>query len=174
MGPVGFAEDQQADLHNHGGADKAVCAYCADHYDAWRATLPIGPADYGAFGENLSLTGLDEHGACIGDVWTLGDAVLEVSQPRQPCWKLGRRWRMPSLPDEVVRTGWTGWYFRVLRAGTVAAGMPLGLTQRPHPAWTIAAANDVMHRHVGETAALVAVPALSASWRRTLERRLSP
>lgn len=172
LGPTGFDGDGQADLENHGGPDKAVCAYSADHYATWRTALDIEPFDHGAFGENLTIAGLVERAICIGDVWAIGDTHLQVSQPRQPCWKLGRKWNRASFPNEVVASGRTGWYFRVIRAGTVAAGAPAVLVSRVHPQWTVEAANRVMHERVGDTAALAALDVLSASWRQTLARRL--
>jgi len=138
--------------------DKAVCAYSADHYPEWRRTLRITPFEFGAFGENVTIEGLTEHTVCIGDVWALGDAVVQVSVPRQPCWKLARKWRRDSLADEVRTSGRTGWYFRVLREAQVARGADLTLMERPHPAWTVAAANAVMHDRAGDTNAFLALP----------------
>ena len=162
----------QADLTVHGGPDKAVCVYSAYYYPGWRHTLGIDRFAFGAFGENLAIDGLDEQQVCIGDVWSVGDALVQVSQPRQPCWKLAMKWRRRTLTDEVVASGHTGWYFRVQREGLVAPGASVTLIERRHPEWTIAAANRVMHRRQGDTAALARLQALSASWRHTLERRL--
>ncbi len=125
LSSLGFTGDGQADLTVHGGPDKAVCVYSADHYPGWRHTLGIDPFPFGAFGENLAIDGLDEEQVCIGDVWSVGDALVQVSQPRQPCWKLAMKWRRRTLTDEVVASGHTGWYFRVQREGTVAAGASL-------------------------------------------------
>jgi MOSC domain-containing protein YiiM len=172
LSPLGLGGDGQADLVNHGGADKAVCVYSADHYPDWRRTLGVEPFAFGAFGENLTIEGLDEHRVCIGDVWSLGDVTVQVSQPRQPCWKLARKWRRRTLTADVVSTGRTGWYLRVLREGSAVAGTTLSLVDRRHPEWTIAAANRVMHQREGDTAALARLEALAASWRHTLTRRL--
>jgi MOSC domain-containing protein YiiM len=169
---TGFSGDGQADLEVHGGPDKAVCVYSADHYSYWRTTTGNESFTFGAFGENLSVEGLDEQHVCIGDVWSVGDAEVEISQPRQPCWKVARKWRRRTLTDEVVSSGHTGWYFRVRREGQVAPGAALSLLERRHPEWTIVAANRVMHRREGDTAALARLDELSASWRRTLEKRL--
>ena len=177
-GPVavtrdGLAGDGHADLVHHGGADKAVCAYPAVHYPAWRAQLERQDVGDGAFGENITVDGLAEDGVCIGDTWAVGDVLLEVSQPRQPCWKLARRWHLMTLTRLAVESGWTGWYFRVRHPGTLAAGAALALVARPHPAWTIRAANDVMHAGRGgltDRRTLAALPELSASWRDTLAR----
>ena len=93
-GPTGLAGDRQADLRHHGGPDKAIHHYPAEHYLAWQATgLPLDPARLqpGGFGENISTTGLTEQTVCIGDVFRAGSIVLQVAQARQPCWKLGIR-----------------------------------------------------------------------------------
>src|SRR5690606_6199783 len=111
---------------------------------------------------------------CIGDTYEVGGAVVQVSQPRQPCWKLARRWRIRDLAARVQETGRTGWYLRVLREGEVTAGDSLRLIDRPYAEWTIARANEIMHERRDDrdaAGALAACPLLSASWRETLRRR---
>lgn len=177
-GPVWLARtnlagDGQADPLNHGGPDKAVCVYPAGHYPHWRANLAL-QLEYGAFGENFTVAGLSEAEVCVGDVWSVGGALVAVSQPRQPCWKLARRWAVKDLALRVQQTGRTGWYFRVVREGLVAAGDLLTLAERPAPNWTITRANEVMHHRKTDfalAAELAAVPTLSASWRATLQAR---
>jgi MOSC domain-containing protein YiiM len=111
----------------------------------------------------------------IGDTWQVGDEVLvQVSQPRQPCWKLARRWRIKSLALQVQETGRTGWYFRVLKEGVVAAGMAMVLEERPNPGWSVKRANGVMHTdktNIAEARELAAIPLHSENWRTTLIRR---
>lgn len=173
LGRTNLAGDGQADLVNHGGPDKAVCVYPAAHYPPWRADLAL-PLEYGAFGENVTVGGLTEVDVCIGDVWAVGAAVVQVSQPRQPCWKLARRWAVKDLAIRVQQTGRTGWYFRAVREGAVEAGVPLTLIERPQPDWTVGRANEVMHHRKTDfalAAELAEVPALSASWRATLRNR---
>lgn len=173
LGPTNLAGDRQADLVHHGGPDKAVCVYSTAHYPYWRENLGR-PLEFGSFGENFSIHGLGEADVCIGDVWAIGDAVVQVSQPRQPCWKLARRWGVKDLALRVQQTGRTGWYFRVLREGAVAAGNRLTLVGRPEPAWTVARANELMHHQKTDytrAAELAAVPTLSSSWRTTLQTR---
>ncbi len=175
LGRLGLRGDGQADLENHGGPDKAVCVYSADHYPGWRQALALD-LPTGAFGENFTIAGLTESQVCVGDVWRIGEVVLQVSQPRQPCWKLARRWRIKDLAAQVVENGRTGWYFRVLAVGAVASGTQLELAERPRPEWTIERANQVMHHDKGNRAAaaeLAAVPELSLSWRTALQGRLA-
>jgi MOSC domain-containing protein YiiM len=129
---------------------------------------------FGGFGENLTIAGLTEAAVCVGDVWRAGAVLLQVSQPRQPCWKLARRWRVKDLPARVVETGRSGWYLRVLSEGDIEAGYGLELLARANPEWTIARANRVLYFHRNdpdESAALAAVPGLSSSWRESLSRR---
>jgi MOSC domain-containing protein YiiM len=176
LGATKLVGDGQADLGNHGGPDKAVNAYPSEHYPIWSAELGFELSPFGAFGENFSLQGLSESGVSIGDVYAVGEAIVQVSQPRQPCWKLARRWRIKDLAARVQQTGRTGWYFRVLQEGHVAAGNELQLQARPHPEWTVALANDVMHHRRDDHAAaeaLAACPALSASWRDSLLQRIT-
>lgn len=166
--------DEQADLENHGGRDKAICCYAAEHYPSWREALAQLDMPFGAFGENFTLDGVNEETICIGDQYTIGTATVEVSQPRQPCWKLGRRWRIKELPAVVIETGRTGWYLRVLQPGTVAAGEELKLVTRPLPEWTIARANEIFYRgkhDADASAALGSVELLAESWREHLLSR---
>ena len=166
--------DGQADLVNHGGADKAVLVYAAAHYPEWRAELGLPDVPHGGFGENFTVSGRTEADVCVGDVWRAGSAVLAVSQPRQPCWKLARRWRIKDLPSRVVESGRSGWYLRVVEEGVIAAGDAVELVERPRPEWTVLRAHRVMFfgkADPEETAALAAVPELSLSWREELRRR---
>jgi MOSC domain-containing protein YiiM len=173
-GRTNIVGDAQADLENHGGVDKAVLAYAASHYDLWRRELARPELCFGGFGENLTIAGLTEESICIGDVWSLGEAMFQVSQPRQPCWKLARRWRITELAALVIANGRTGWYLRVLQAGWIEAGQDLTLIERPHPNWTVARANEVMHHRKSDKALareLTALPELSASWQASLRKR---
>lgn len=160
--------DAQADLDNHGGRDKAVLAYAADHYPLWRDEFSDPTIPYGGFGENLTIRGLSEKTVCVGDICSIGPVQFEVSQPRQPCWKLARRWNRPALPKRVIETGRTGWYLRVVRPGSITSGLPVTLEQRPQPHWTIARANGVMYGKrvpLEELEQLANLDVLADSWR---------
>lgn len=171
----GLLGDEQADRTVHGGPDKAVCVYSADHYDEWRRTPGLAAMGAGAFGENFTVLGQDETTVSVGDRFAVGRAVVAVSQPRGPCWKLARRWSKPDLPRRVLATNRTGWYLRVIAEGPVQAGAPLELLERPHPQWTIARVNEVTFRETpGRRAtieALAACDELAADWRAALSRR---
>lgn len=176
LGGENLAGDGQADLRHHGGPEKAVNVYPAEHYPYWATELGVMELPRPAFGENFTTAGLLEAAVCIGDVFGLGTALVQLSQPRQPCWKLNRRWRIPDLAWRVQQSGRTGWYFRVLREGEVEAGQTFQLRERPHPGWTVATANEVMHlrqHDLDRAHALAGCPALAASWRESLERRVA-
>ena len=171
LGRTNLAGDGQADLVNHGGEDKAVLCYAASHYPEWRTALDKPDLPHGAFGENFTIDGPNEESVCVGDVYRLGDALIQVSQPRQPCWKLAWRWRIKELTALVEYSGRTGWYIRVLEEGEVRAGQELTLLDRPYPEWTIIRGSRVMrNRHRDPVAAgqLAACEALAVSWREHL------
>ena len=163
---LNFDGDRQADLEVHGGPDKAVLAYGDGHYPGWREELRVDMKP-GAFGENLTIRGLDEQSVCIGDTYEIGEARVQVSQPRLPCWKLARKWGLPDLPARVVKSVRGGWYFRVLREGHVTRGDRVTLIERPFARWTIARVFDAyIHGTDAETAAALAdCPLLAEGWR---------
>lgn len=165
--------DAQANLRVHGGPDKAICVYPSEHYSHWSTLLDL-PLPPGSFGENFTTAGLLESDLCIGDTFTIGSAILQITQPRQPCWKLARRWNFESLPIRVQETGYTGFYFRVLQTGTVQAGQTFELTSRPNPSFSLDLANRLMHGkpadpHLYQQHA--ACPELSSSWKKTFSKK---
>ena len=171
----GFRGDEQADRKYHGGPEKAVCAYFSGHYPYWRKALGIPDLPYGSFGENVTLDCFSEPDACIGDRFSLGAAEVQISQPRQPCWKLARRWRVKDLAVQAEQTGFTGFYFRVVRHGHVRVGDALELLERPFPAWSIERSNEIMHHSKDDLEAareLADCPLLSSSWKDSLWLRV--
>jgi len=177
VGPLGLAGDEQGDLRVHGGPDKAIHHYPHDHYRAWQAELGEHPLlrAGGAFGENLSSSGLTEADVCLGDRFDLGTAQVEVSQLRQPCWKLSDRFAVPDMARRVQNSGRTGWYYRVLSPGRLAVGDRLQLRERPYPNWPLARIAEVLYRRGIEPALLEEVLRLPLvpSWRLLFERRLA-
>ncbi|RCW50922.1 MOSC domain-containing protein [Paenibacillus prosopidis] len=171
---TGLQGDGQGDTVHHGGADKAVCVYFEQRYSHWRE-LFHRPFEYGAFGENFTLSDWSENDLCIGDIVEAGEIRLQVSQPRQPCYKLGLRHQLPELPELVQKQGYTGFYFRVLREGVVRAGLEFAVTQR-HPARkTIMEANRIMYTDKDDIQGireLLAVQELAKSWQDQLGGRL--
>jgi MOSC domain-containing protein YiiM len=172
----GFPGDEQADLTVHGGPDKAVCCYPSEHFGHWRATIHPD-IDDGAFGENLTLAGLTEHDAHIGDTYTLGDdgAVVQVSQPRGPCYKVGVRWSSKTLVRLMGEDLRAGFYFRVLEPGTVGTGDTLTLADRVSDV-TVAEVLRVTYRDRHDVDAMRrvhAVPELAEQWRNALDHLLT-
>ena len=162
--------DGQADLRVHGGPDKAVCVYSADHFPFWTDELAEPRCGPGWFGENFSVAGQTESDVAVGDTYRVGTALVQISQPRAPCWKLGRRWNRLDMPKLVVQSGRTGWYLRVLETGDVEQGDELTLVDRPFAHLTIDAVNAAAYSRGGtvDTAAareLANCPALAESWR---------
>lgn len=180
IGLTGLTGDEQADTEKHGGPEKAVHIYSRDHYAAWLAELSSPVArdilqKAGAFGENISVSGLSEQEVCIGDIWQAGSAVLQVSQGRQPCWKLNERFAIPDMSSRVQDSGRTGWYFRVLEPGSVDSNSSLVLRDRLHETWSIARiAHIFYHDRMNMTAleTLADIPELAESWRKLIQRRL--
>ena len=140
-GTLGLAGDEQADLSVHGGPDKAVYGYAASRYAEWAADFPALAFAAGSMGENLTIDGADETSVHIGDIHRIGTALLQVTQPRQPCFKLALRFAEPRTVRAMTRSGRSGWYYRVLEAGEVAAGDVLTLVERPNPEWPVARFN---------------------------------
>lgn len=176
VGPLGLAGDEQGDPTVHGGPDKAVHLYAWSHYAAWRRELPQCAVleQVGAFGENLSVDGLDEAGVCIGDRWRIGSTLLEISQGRQPCWKLNLRFGVADMAARVQNSLRAGWYGRVVEPGIVAAGDAMELVGRPHPQWSIARLLGLIKDRACDPPALAQVLELplTASWQRLFARRL--
>lgn len=171
-GPVkvtrdGFEGDGQADLRVHGGPDRAALLFPVPNY-ALVAHLTPFPIPFGGFGENLSLDGSGEDEVCIGDVFGVGGAVMEVSQPRLPCFKLGRRLGNPLVTQAVTNARQGGWYARVLQEGSLREGDALRPLGRPNPTWTIRRAFEVYLTRGPESAELAALPALSDLWKSKL------
>jgi MOSC domain-containing protein YiiM len=171
--------DGQADLENHGGEHKAVYAYALEHYGYWRAVLAREEMPYGQFGENLTLSGLDESVSCVGDQLELGSALFTITQPRVPCYKLGIRLGEASMPRLFSESARTGFYLKVLREGVIEAGDSMKLVQRGPGNVTIATLFKAYLRPGDAGAAQIlrrglAVPELSPDWRAQIEKRLRP
>jgi MOSC domain-containing protein YiiM len=170
---TGLVGDQQADLEHHGGPDKAINSYPWEHFLYWKKKLGLDCRS-GAFGENFTTQGLTEEEIFIGDIFKIGGITVQVTQPRQPCWKLAWKWKIKSLAALVQKTGRTGWYFRILEEGLVGAPDEFRLLERPHPKWSITLANDIMHNQKNDWDAayqLGLCPALSKNWKTSLLMR---
>ena len=178
LGPVmlrftNLEGDRQADPRVHGGPEMAVLAYSADHYPAWRAELGIAEMGPGGFAENFTISGQDELSVCIGDVYRVGEATVQVSQPRGPCYKISYRWKRPDLLGRCESNGRHGWYLRVLDEGLVAAGLPVELLERPNPDWSVRRAADVYRARKKRSAEAEQLARLTGYASRTAARILA-
>jgi MOSC domain-containing protein YiiM len=169
---VNLAGDDQADREVHGGPDKAVYAYALDDYQFWQDELGVA-LEPGSFGENLTIDGLAVSHARIGERWQVGSAVLEVSQPRIPCYKLGVRMQDPAFPRRFAAAGRPGAYLRILREGLVAAGDAVTVVYRPEHELTAALVARAYHTDRSLLPKLLEVPELAAGWRDWAERLIT-
>ena len=177
-GPLGLDGDEQGDPKHHGGPHKALHAYALAHMPLWAAELPERADRFrpGAFGENLVVAGATEADFCLGDHWRIGTALAEISQARQPCWKLNLRFDLPDMARRVQETGRSGWYFRVIGPGIIAAGDRGTLMERPHPGWSLSRVSHLLyHDRMNRSALkeLAALPGLPESWQRLVDARLA-
>ena len=167
--------DEQSDLSVHGGAEKAVYAYPAEHYDFWRRELPDTALPWGAFGENLTTEGLLEDEVCIGDRYRVGAVELVVTQPRMPCYKLATRFDRPDIVKRFLQSGRSGFYFAVEREGELGPGDSIERLVRDARGLTVA---DVVALYAADSAnqplleSASAHPSLPASWREYFQKRL--
>ena len=177
VGLLGLTGDEQADLSVHGGPDKAVYAYAVRHYAGWTAEFPQHADLFapGGVGENLPITGMDETDICVGDVHAIGTALLQACQPRRPCFKFALRFGNSKLPKAMVKSGRSGWYYRVLQPGTIGAGDAVILAERPNPDFpftrlvALISRGDATRRELERMAAM---PGLSAQWREAARQGL--
>jgi MOSC domain-containing protein YiiM len=165
---VNFDGDDQADRTVHGGPDKAVYAYAREDYDAWRAAEGL-ETPHGLFGENLTVIGVDLTSATIGTQWHVGAAVLEVVQPRLPCFKLGIRMGDEQFPRRFMAMARMGAYLRVVREGDVGAGDDIRFTHTPEHGVTLREMVEALDDPAKATA-LMRAPRLPPFWRGVAER----
>jgi len=168
--------DRQADLRVHGGVDKAVYAYPSEHYEFWRKKLPGMELPWGMFGENLTTQGVIEDSVFIGDRFVVGETEVVVTQPRMPCYKLGIKFGRPEIIKEFLESRRTGFYFAVIREGTVGPGDTMELISREQKEISIA---DVTRLYAFDKEdwktmeRAIAVQALPQNWKRYFQQRTS-
>ncbi len=161
---VNLAGDDQADRRAHGGPDKAVYAYAVEDLRWWEHEL--GRAlQYGEFGENLTTEGIDVNGALVGERWAIGTTLLEVSEPRVPCWRLGVRMNDKLFPRRFTEALRPGAYLRILTEGELGAGDEIRALEKPDHDLTIRDVLRIYARDRQEIGRLLTVPRMSESWR---------
>ncbi len=179
LGLTGLAGNQVADTVHHGGPDKAVHLYPREHYSFWRERYPDVDdlAQWGAFGENFSCTGMTEDQLCLGDEFRVGEAVIQCSHARQPCSKLNHRFGKSDVVKTVIQTTRSGSYFRVLETGSVQAGDLIELLERPLPEWPLERVFRLVlggdHKDDREALRILAdIPQLAEDWRNRAHKLL--
>ncbi|HEX6594112.1 MAG TPA: MOSC domain-containing protein [Bacillota bacterium] len=175
LGKTGLREDEVTNQTSNQQLERALFAYPIKHYTYWKHDVKVDSIALGDMGEHLAVLEMDEFSVCIGDTYRLGDAVIQVSQPYQPSWKLARRFGIKDFALNILTSGRTGWYFRVLQEGHVLSKADIELIERPYPQWTIAACNEVMYifrDHLRLADELASCHLLAKSWRQALRNRL--
>jgi MOSC domain-containing protein YiiM len=178
LGPRGLDGDQVADTLHHGSSHQAVCCHPLAHYDYWNTMYGLsGPAEQvgpGGVGENWTLSDMTEADVCVGDIYAVGSARVQVSGPRYPCVKQERKLGLPDFHRRTIETLRTGFYLRVLTPGTVQAGDAWTLEARPYPDLTIHQINACGHQTFDPALAraALAAPELSPTWRRIFRSKL--
>lgn len=176
VGKTGLTGDEVADKVHHGGEEKAVFANSYENYKEWARFLGLETIPFGALAENFTISGLHESNVYLGDVHKIGSAILQVSQPRKPCWKIAKRWRNKKFTNEIYTTGLTGWYYRVLQEGFVEAGDEVVVTSEDKSKISIldanmAFANPIKYRDILEK--ILTIPSIAPSYRLSVANRIS-
>ena len=172
---LNLAGDGQGDLKNHGGEFQAVYCYTYEHYAYWATELARDDFAFGQFGENLTTEGLLENEVCIGDTFRIGEAVVQVTQPRVPCYKLADKLGISGFDKRFLRANRSGFYLRVLEEGDVKAGDSIALISKDAIAMTVAEVNAALYLDKDAAAAERArqITALSPGWKRSFEKLLA-
>lgn len=176
---LGLINDEQSDKINHGGEEKAVHQYAFENYEYWKTSLPELPLleKSGAFGENISSLGMTEETVMIGDIYKIGSCVLEVSQARQPCWKLNYHFQCSDMSLRVQESLKTGWYYRVLEEGSLKEGDTIELIDRPYPEYSLTYLLTILYKKENcldkeILNKLLKIKSLALSWKKIFRNRL--
>lgn len=172
---LGFVGDEVADTIHHGGVDKAIFANSYENYENWANFLGLSTIHFGALAENLTISNLHESNVCLGDIHKIGSALLQVSQPRKPCWKISKRWDNKKFTSEIYTSGLTGWYYRVLEEGFIKADDEVEIVLHDESKISIleantAFANPIEHRAVLEK--ITGIPSIAESYKASLLKRI--
>ena len=174
LSQTNFEGDGQADVVNHGGVDKAVCLYPYEHYVYWGEVLNK-QLDLGAFGENITVKGMIETDVHIGDVCQLDEPIVQITQPREPCYKIAKRYNLKQFPMLIQETGYSGYYLKVIEEGYVNEQSSMKLLEK-HPSFvTVDSVNKVLYHDTENSSSIkkiLSVDALAGSLREKLTKRL--
>ena len=174
---LGCVGDEQAERF-HGGLERAVLQFDCDHYAQLSHLFPKSAPLFnnGGYGENLVVAGMNEHNICIGDKVAVGSVILQVTQPRQPCFKLNHRFKEPTIARYSQHNSKTGWFYRVLQEGEITRNDEIQVIERPYPQWTIARVQHYLYAETDNLAAtteLASLPTLGMEVKKVFQRRLA-
>lgn len=172
----GLSGDEVADKIHHGGVDKAIFANSYENYAHWASFLGFKHLPFGALAENLTMTGLHESNVMLGEIHQIGTALLQVSQPRKPCWKISRRWNHKAFTNEIFTSGFTGWYYKVLQEGIIGTGDEIRVIRHETPQISILEANEAFYepeKYQSILETILEIPALALSYKESIVKRLS-
>jgi len=170
---TGIEGDEVFDTKHHGGIDKAIFANALSNYPKWEKYLKVKKLQYGSLSENLTISNIDENEVCIGDIHQIGTVILEVSQPREPCWKISKKHNNKSFTKYIYKSGQTGWYYRVLQEGQIQINNEIILLKRINNAITIAQANKIIKNpklDIKLTDELLKLNVLSNAFKQSVEK----
>ena len=175
LGRTQLAGDGQGDMENHGGPNRAVYCYSHEHYAHWSDELARDDFEYGQFGENLTTQGLLENQVCVGDAFQVGEAVIQVTQPRVPCYKLANKMGIPGFEKTFLKSNRCGFYARVLDEGSVGAADTISQLEKDPVGMTVAEVNAALYLDRQKDAAerALQIEALSPGWRQSFEKLLA-
>ena len=175
LGGLNLAGDGQGDLKNHGGEYQAAYCYPHEHYAYWAEQLARDDFAYGQFGENFTTEGLLESEVCVGDTFRIGAAVIQVTQPRVPCYKLANKMGIPGFDTMFLRANRSGFYVRVLEEGDVGAGDSIAQISKDPIGMTVADVNSALYleKRQGTAERALHLEALSPGWKRSFEKLLA-
>jgi MOSC domain-containing protein YiiM len=172
----GVKDDSVIDTRYHGGTDKACYFYSADHYEMWKQEYPDLDWEWGMFGENMTVEGLNEADVRIGDIYELGLAIVQVTQPRQPCFKLGHRFNDAKMVQKFISKKLPGVYVKVIREGNVSAESTMHLIARNPENMTVAEVFDLIYngkQNPEKVKAAINMPELADSCKKDLQKRMN-
>ncbi len=172
---MGLDGDEVADTLHHGGIDKAIFANSYENYAHWASFLGVEHLPFGALAENLTITGLHERSVMLGEVHQIGTAILQVSQPRKPCWKISRRWNHIAFTNEIFTSGLTGWYYKVLQEGLISSGDEVTVVSQKSAQISISEANEAFREpenYKPVLEAILDIPSLADSYKESIVKRL--
>ena len=173
---LGFEGDSVADTKHHGGPEKAIFANSFSNYAQWEKFLGLKNMAYGAMGENLCIDGLDESSVCVGDIHKVGSLVLQVSQPRKPCFKLSKRWGNKNMATHIFETGLTGWYYRVITPGLCKVGDTIEIIKKDEVGMSILEINRLFfapNENLELLEKFNVLTTITNSWHGDIKRRLN-